>query len=1091
MRCITIRLLGPFEVTIDGAAVSTFAYAKVRALLAYLAVERQHPHPRAELATLLWPDQSERTARASLSQALATLRNALDDKHVDHPLLLADSQSVQLDPASAIEVDVAQFLATLRAADAHVHHGWRTCPSCAEHMQQALDFYRGDFLADLPIPDSDVFEEWSSLQREHLRQRALTALERLVERAQWRGAYTEGLTYAQRLVALEPLLEEHQRTSMRLLALNGEQTAALIHYRQLQDRLAQELAAEPEEATTTLFDQIRRGDTAGLQPLPPPFVVPMPPTPLVSRTDELQAICARLRDRNARAVTITGTGGIGKTRLALEVAYALRYDFEDGVYFVELAALNDATLVGDAIAQALCAKERPGRSISTTLRDHVGAKQLLLILDNFEHVVTAAPLVSELLAACPNLTVLVTSRAALNIRAEQQVTLGPLTDADAVQLFIQRAQAAGASLTANEADTTVYSAICQRLDRLPLAIELIAVRARTLAPLELLRQLERPLQALVHGPRDVPARHRALRNAIQWSYDLLDPEEQRVFVSLGVFAGGCTAAAAQAVLGQSIAALPVLERLHQASLLQQQTVDGETRFLMLETIREFALEQLEAEEEGQEVHWSYGGAGGTADGMQHLAPHSSAAARALRARHLTVQRRHAEFFLALLKQAVPELSSSLRTQWVQRLKIELANLRVALQTLIEAQDGPRTMQFVAVLWQYWSDQGCLNEGRDWMDRALALVNASNDTAMSTAHHEALLGAAFMAFVQDDYAAARQRYDELLALAQRSGQLVYSARALDGLGALVQCIGSLSEAGDYLERSITASRAVGDARGEHWTLSNLAFVRFQQGEMDTAEALFEQVIAFNHSDPYPFRQGNVLAYYAYALAHQGDYGDARPLAEEALAIGIREDQPWMQQIALLSLGLLALQHQDQAAARELFERALVQSQRLGDRLYIATALSYLGLIDLCEQAWESAYERLVEALALGRAIRSPKAITLGIEGLASLWASWGEWERATHLFGAIEMVYLWRGARPAPLNYKLHMASVHAARVNLGAQGFALAWARGQGLTLEAACALASARAAFRTAWSAGHPHTFEQVIDFALKPVTPAGCVSL
>jgi predicted ATPase/DNA-binding SARP family transcriptional activator len=1077
MRRITIHLLGPFEVTVDGGAATTFAYAKVRALLAFLAVERQHPHPRARLAALLWPDQSEPAARASLSQALATLRSALDDKDAERPLLLADAQRVQFDPDAAIEVDVAQFLAALRAADTHAHHSWRTCAACAERLEQALEGYRGDFLADVSIPDSDVFEEWASLQREHLRQRALSVLERLAERAQWRGAHAEALGYAQRLVALEPLLEEHQRTYMRLLASNGELTAAVAHYRQLQTILAQELAAEPEQATAALFDQIRRGDAAGLQPAPPPFAVPLPPSPLVSRAAELRAICARLRDLKVRAVTITGTGGIGKTRLALEAAHALRYDFEDGVYFVDLAALDDAALVAEAIAQALGVKPRSGRGISAALRDHVGAKQLLLVLDNFEHVVTAAPLVSELLAACPNLTALVTSRAPLAIRAEHQVTLEPLADADAVQLFLERAQAAGAVLPADAAHTAVYSAICQRLDRLPLAIELIAVRARTLAPLELLRQIERPLQALAHGPRDVPLRHQALRNAIQWSYDLLDPEEQRVFASLGVFAGGCTAEAAQAVAGESVAVLPVLERLHQASLVQQQVVDGATRFLMLETIRAFALEQLETQEPP--------GANRPREGAKATAK----AARPLNVRLLSVRRRHAAFFVALLERAAPEPPGSRQAQWAQRLRVELANLRVALQTVIEAQDGPRALRLVALLWQYWADQGYLNEGRDWIDRALALAGASGEAPLSTARHEALLGAAFMAFVQDDYAAARRRYEQLLALAQRSGQQIYSARALDGLGTLVQCIGHLSEAGDYLERSITASRAVGDARGEHWTLFNLAFVRFQQGEMDAARALFEQAVAFSRSDAHTFRLGNVLAYYAYAIAHQGDDGEARPLAEEALAIGVREDQPWMQQIGLLTLGLLAFQRHDRAA-RELFERALLQSQRLGDRLYIATALGYLGLLDVREQAWESAYERLAAALELARAIRSPKAIALGLEGLACLWAICGEWERAAQLFGAIEMIYLRRGARPAPLNYKLQMPCVRSAHDNLGPRGFALAWARGQALTLEAACALAAARAASGAAGrSEGRACAFEQVLDRALKPMAPVGCV--
>jgi len=192
---------------------------------------------------------------------------------------------------------------------------------------------------------------------------ALSVLERLAERAQWRGTYSEALTFAQRMVALEPLLEMHQRTYMRLLALNGELAAALAQYRQLHALLAQELAVEPDEATTALFGQIRRGDTAGLQPTPPPFVVPMPPTPLVSRAAELQTICDRLRALNVRCLTITGTGGIGKTRLAIAAAYALRYDFEDGIYFVELAALSDATLVADAIAQTLGVNERSARSI--------------------------------------------------------------------------------------------------------------------------------------------------------------------------------------------------------------------------------------------------------------------------------------------------------------------------------------------------------------------------------------------------------------------------------------------------------------------------------------------------------------------------------------------------------------------------------------------------------------------------------------------------------------------------------------------------------------------------------------------------------
>ncbi|MBC8074989.1 MAG: AAA family ATPase, partial [Chloroflexales bacterium] len=780
MRRLAVRVLGPFAVSVDDAPVTAFPYAKVRALLAYLAVESPRPLPRAQLATLLWPDQPERTARGSLNQALTTLRTVLDDKTAAQPLLLADAQTIQL---RAVEVDVTQFLALLRASDTHAHYSWHTCAPCAARLRQALDLYRGPFLANVGIPDSDVFEEWASLQREHLLQRGLSALERLTARAQWCGAYSEALRYARQQVALDPLIEASQRAVMRVLALNDEPTAALMQYRQLHQMLAHELAAEPEDATTALFEQIRRGDTAALQSPRPPFLVPAPPTPLVNRSAELQEICDRVHDPHVRAVTITGTGGVGKTRLAIEVAHLLRHDFEDGVYWVELAPLADAALVLAAVAQALGVTERPQQQCVDTLCAELRTKHLLLVLDNFEHVVTAAPLVGTLLANCPTLTVLVTSRVPLAIRAEHQISIEPLTDADAVALFVQRAQAAGAALQANSIDRPIYTAICRRLDRLPLAIEVIAARARTRAASELLHELDRPLQALVRGPRDLPARHQTMRAAIQWSYDLLDDEEQRVFRGLGVFAGGCTVEAAQAVLGEARLVQGILETLHDASLVQQQTGVAETRFVLLETIREFALELLT-----------------TAHGEL-----------------LSLQRRHAAFFLELAEQAAPDLVGAQRTPLAERLKAEHGNLRAALQTFVEAQDGPRALRLVAVLWRYWSDQGYLNEGRDWLGRTLALVDDTSDAVLHTAHHEALLGAAFMAFVQDDYPCARQHFAHLLACATRSGQQTYIAKALDGLGVVVQCIGDLREARTLLEQSITASSASGDSCGKHWTL----------------------------------------------------------------------------------------------------------------------------------------------------------------------------------------------------------------------------------------------------------------------------------
>jgi predicted ATPase/DNA-binding SARP family transcriptional activator len=844
MRHLAIHLLGSFAVTVDGIPVTTFAYAKVRALLAYLAVERERAHPRAELATLLWPDQSEQAARASLSQALTTLRHALGDKNAERPLLLADAHTVQLDSSSTIDVDVVQFGARLQVADAHNHHSRRTCHSCAGLLGQALALYQGDFLADLAISDSEVFDEWALVQREYLLQRALSALERLVERAQWCGDYKAALTYARRLVAIEPLLEVHQRTCMRLLALNGEPAAALAHYRQLRTMLAQELATEPEAATTALADRIRRHDMAELEPARPPFSVPRPPAPIVNRTLDLATICGRLRDPAVRALTITGTGGIGKTRLALEAAHALRNDFDDGVYFVELAPLSDAALVASAIAQVLGVKEQPRQSVSTTLRDDLRAKRLLLVLDNFEHVVAAAPLVADLLAACPALTILVTSRAALHIRAEQQVALDPLTDADAVQLFLQCARAAGAVLTEQAADIAAYSAICQRLDRLPLAIELTAVRARTLAPHELLCQLDRPLQALTHGPRDVPARHQALRSAIQWSYDLLTPTEQRVFVSLGVFAGGCTAEAAQAVLGQPLAVLPVLECLHEASLLRRQTVAGETRFVMLETIREFALEQLAARDEAE-----------------------------------AAGNRHMEYYTHFSLAAEQELLRAEASHWHARVAAEQDNLRAAFRWALEHGAYAAGLRTATGVWRFHWMSGLLGEGLERLEMALTY----REHAPLEVQSNALRAAGTLALGLNDFVRARQWLEAAVRVGRQLESMSIVQKGLTNLGYALSEQGELEAALLHLEESVALARQATDPTLVKFPLNFLASLHRRMGNYTQAQAMIEECLRLNQACRDPEGTANSLLTLATIANAQGQPCRAQELGEQALAL----------------------------------------------------------------------------------------------------------------------------------------------------------------------------------------------------------------
>jgi predicted ATPase len=710
----------------------------------------------------------------------------------------------------------------------------------------------------------------------------LSALERLAERAEWRGAYTEALTYAQRQVAIEPLLEDRQRALMRLLALNGERAAAVTQYKQLHAMLAQELGAEPEQATTRLFDQIRRGDMTWAQPPHSSFVVPAPPTPLVNRTEKMRAICAYLQAVDVRVVTIAGAGGVGKTRLAIEVARALRYDFEDGIYFVELAALDDAALVADTIAQALGVKERPRQSIGETLRDHLRAKHLLLILDNFEHLLAAAPVVSQLVAACPALTVLVTSREPLNIRAEHQFTLEPLADADAIQLFVQRAQAFGASVIADEANTAIYSAICRRLDGLPLAIELIAARARTLAPAELLRQLDRPLQALVRGPRDLPARHQSLRDAIHWSYDLLDDQQQRVFRALGVFAGGCTAEAAQAVLGGSHEILPILESLQQASLLRQQVVADQTRCLMLETIREFALEQLNS-----------------------------------RAEAATAQRNHAEYFARFSMTVYVELLRAEAPGWRARVAAEQDNLRVAFRWALDHQAYETALQIATGVWRFHWMSGSLREGLERLEAALAYrERASWDTQAN-----ALRAAGVLAIGLNDYSRARRWLEAAVEAGRCLGDLQKIQAALTNLGLALLEQGELEAARTYLEESLGLARRSADAKTVKFPLSILAGLHVRLGQLTEAQALCEESLRLNRAYQDPEGTANSLNTMALIATHQGYPQRAQPLAEEALALHGSLDHQLGIGLDYALFGDIARRQGDEAAALAYYQRCL--------------------------------------------------------------------------------------------------------------------------------------------------------------------------
>jgi predicted ATPase/DNA-binding CsgD family transcriptional regulator len=773
----------------------------------------------------------------------------------------------------------------------------------------------------------------------------------------------------------------------------------------------------------------RRGEEAELATI---SNLPLQLTPLIGREHELAVACDLLRRPQVRLLTLTGTGGVGKTRLAVQVATELLDDFADGVCFVSLAPLSDADLVLPTLAQSLGLWEVGDRSPLEQLTEYLHVQELLLLLDNFEPVVGAAPLLVTLLEACPQLTILVTSRVVLRVSGEHEFLVPPLALPDlsnlpasevleqygAVTLFLQRARATRPDFHLRPANARTIAEICTRLDGLPLALELAAARLKLLPPQALLARLSHRLHVLTSGARNAPARQQTLRNTIQWSYDLLTAEEQQLFRRLSVFVGGCTLEAAEAIShkGDELAlnVLETIASLIDKSLLQQTELEGEEpRLAMLETLREYGRGCLEAL--------------GEAEGMQHT---------------------HAEYYLALAEEAQQRMPGPETGSWLERLQREHENLRAALAWLMEHNALEAALRLGGALLQFWWMHGYLSEGRAELARALA----GSREVVTTVRAKALHTAGTLAALQGDYAQAEALCVESLALFRALGDRLGSAHSLITLGHDALHQSDYATARSLLEEAESLYRKVNDKDGIALALGHLATMFLLQGEYDRARTLVEEAVVLSREGGDSWSITNALLLQALVMFCQGDLIRAHTHLEESLALSRQEGYREYIAYALLASGQVALVQGDQASARSLFEESLALFKEMGKRQYIAQSLSGLAVVSLMQGDYATARALLEESFALFKAGGNKWNIAGCLVIFAALAAAQGEWIRAARVSGAAEALCQAINGVLSPDERVMQEFTSTVARTQLGEEAFTAAWAEGRAMTPEQALA---------------------------------------
>lgn len=913
-----LSLLGGLKAEQGDLLVARFHTRKTAVMLAYLAFFVQRAHPRDELIEMLWPETDPDQGRNRLRVALNALRKQLEPPGPGGGILLdADRNGVRLRPGAFV-TDVADFERALRAGAEQGDGSQKRAL-----LSEATALYRGDLLQGFD-------EEWILPERERLAESYRGALRALAAGHEGAGEPEQALDAALRLLATDPWQEASCLQVMRLYAALGRPGEALRHFTELEERFRQDFGEAPSAQAQTLAENLRRTRTALPRAHPKPAVHVSPPstappqtappqtapirlpvslTRLFGREADIAGLAALLRGRETRLLTLTGAGGAGKTRLSLEAARAAAGAFPGGIFFIPLADLHDPALLADAIGDAM-RLERPAQvGALQRVADALGAAPTLLVLDNFEHLIEpGASVLSDLLQRVPTLTCLVSSRQALGVSGEREWTVFPLPTPDAaapldrlvecasVRLFVDRARGVRPDFAVTPRNAAAIAQICERLEGLPLSLELAAAWARVLTPAQMHSRLERPFEILVSRQKGAEERHQTLRAAIAWSFRLLPTELRRVFTRLSVFRGGWTGAAAEAVCEAS-QVWEALAQLQERSLVVAEDDGTEMRLRLLETIREFADEELGPDERDE------------------------------------ARRRHAGFFLTWAETVAPKLQEADQAIWLDRLEADHDNLR-AVFAWDRAQPGSEVgLRLGVALYRFWAVRGYLDEGRRRLTQALECCKTASEELQS----KALNTLASLAYAQGDNLAAQSALEEALGLCRRIGDPERIGVALNNFGSVAINLGDFARAQAMLAESLDIRRELGEQHQIAGTLGNLGNAAMLSGDYSAALPYLEESLAL-------FRDMGALQNIALTLNSLGAvflfqerFEVSRRYFEESLAMRRQIADKGGIAASLMNLGVVAEAEGRYDEARTLLAESLTLRRELGHQTGIAESL----------------------------------------------------------------------------------------------------------------------------------------------------------